>query len=643
MKRYGSNRSLAAGLVLLAAVAGCKDSTSPNPPGGNGTPSIGLALTTQSVSIAQGSSGSVGATVSRAGGYTGDIALTIEGLPSGVTGSANPSSVPANATSANIGLTVGATVAAGTYTITVRASGAGVTARTATFTLTVTAVSQGGFTLSLNPASVSLQQGSNGAVTVNIARTGTFTGTVALSASGAPAGVTTGFDPAAVSGNSSALTVTASGSAAPGTYSLTITGTANGAANQTVTLPLTVTAAPPSGTMTWVFCAASGVPNWVAYQDGANAWTKATPTGNTYTFDIKSGKGGIALVAASGSKVDVQILYGTTAELTAQGASQCQGSGLLENYTGSIAGAAATDQAWVTMGGATTVVQPAVNPAFALTNVPDGQRDLFAGLIAQGFAGGIPTYTLNRLIIRRGLDPVAGATLPVLDFGTSEAFAPVTRAVSLTNLGTDAAMTLMSYHTATGTSAPFFTDLIPSTATSRQYPGVPAAQQATGDLHLLTILATPQGQQVPTETRSASVVFKEAVDKAVPLGPSLGTITVNAASSSPYVMPSLQTAIQPEYNKYFLVAYSQSAGGLDRSVSIAASAGYVGSTPTLELVMPNLSTLPDWNAAWGFLVRNPITWWFSASGWDATGGYSGSPYVEGASTRSATRTGELRI
>lgn len=642
--RYGRQQFLWAGLVVLAAIAGCKDSTAPNPPGNNGTPSIGLSVSAQSVTIAQGGTGTIGVTVSRAGGYAGDIGISLEGLPSGVSWGPNPTTVPPTATTATLNLTATASATAGTATVTVRATGTGVDAKTVTVSLTVTAVTpQGGFTLAVNPTSLTVQQGGgNAAVTVNIARTGSFTGTVALSVTGPPPGLITAFNPAAVSGNSSALTITAPLATAPGAYTLTIKGTGNGVADQTVTLALTVTAAPPSGNFTWVFCAASGVPNWVAYQDGTNAWTKATATGNTYGFNIQSGKGGIALATVSGTKVDVDVFYGTTAELTAQGQAQCQGSGLLENYTGTIAGAAATDQVWITMGGARSIALPAVNPGFALNNVPDGQLDLLAGLISQSVQGGALIYSLNRVILRRGLNPAPNAVLPALDFASSEAFAPLVRSVSLSNIGTDLAMTMVSYHTASGTSAAFFTDINPSTATSRQYPGVPAAQQATGDLHLLSIFASPPGQQVPTETRTATIMFKEAVDKAIPLGPSMGAITVNAAATTPFVRPQLQTTIQPEYNKYFIAAWEQSAGGMDRSVTIAASAAYVGSTTALDLTMPDFSLVPDWGPTWGFLARNPITWLYSGSGWDATGGGAGSPFLEGASTRSATKRGELR-
>ncbi|MEO7963629.1 MAG: hypothetical protein ABIT38_06930, partial [Gemmatimonadaceae bacterium] len=76
-----------------------------------------------------------------------------------------------------------------------------------------------GFTVSLSAATLSVQQGANGTITATIGRTGSFTGTVNLSAEGLPAGVTATFDPAAITSTttSTTLTVTATAAAVPTT------------------------------------------------------------------------------------------------------------------------------------------------------------------------------------------------------------------------------------------------------------------------------------------------------------------------------------------------------------------------------------------------------------------------------------------
>ncbi|MEU3915469.1 M28 family peptidase [Streptomyces sp. NPDC029721] len=90
---------------------------------------------------------------------------------------------------------------------------------------TCTPSGQGDFSLTLNPASGSVQQGAS--VTTTVA-TSTTTGQpqqVTLSASGLPAGVTASFNPATVqSGQPSTLTLSASSTTAPGPATVTVKG-----------------------------------------------------------------------------------------------------------------------------------------------------------------------------------------------------------------------------------------------------------------------------------------------------------------------------------------------------------------------------------------------------------------------------------
>jgi kumamolisin len=98
------------------------------------------------------------------------------------------------------------------------------------------------FTLSANPNSVTIEQGSNGTSTITITPEDGFSGSVTLSASGLPNGVTAGFNPNPAT-TTSTLTLTASATATTGTVTVTIGGV-SGALSNTTTLSLTVT---PSG------------------------------------------------------------------------------------------------------------------------------------------------------------------------------------------------------------------------------------------------------------------------------------------------------------------------------------------------------------------------------------------------------------
>ena len=100
------------------------------------------------------------------------------------------------------------------------------------------------FTMSASPASASVTQGSSVTDTITISPQNGFTGSVALSASGLPTGVTASFNPSSTTG-SSTLTLTASSTATTGTKTVTITGT-SGSLTHTTTLSLTVNAASTS-------------------------------------------------------------------------------------------------------------------------------------------------------------------------------------------------------------------------------------------------------------------------------------------------------------------------------------------------------------------------------------------------------------
>ena len=94
------------------------------------------------------------------------------------------------------------------------------------------------FALSASPASVSANQGASATTTITETPASGFTGSVSLTASGLPAGVTAAFSPSSTTGTST-LTLTASSTATAGTASVTITGS-SGSLTHTTNVNLTV-------------------------------------------------------------------------------------------------------------------------------------------------------------------------------------------------------------------------------------------------------------------------------------------------------------------------------------------------------------------------------------------------------------------
>ncbi len=203
--------------------------------GASNTPAFSLSSSVSTLSIAAGASGTSSITVSAQQGFSSAVNLTITGLPAGVTASFSPASAM---TTSTLTLIASSSAAAATSALTITGTSGSLTS-TARVSLTITAAS--GFTLSASPASLSLAPGKSGAGTITINRQNGFAGSVALAASGLPAGVTASFSPATAT-TSSTLTFTAGATAVPGTSTVTITGT-SGSLRGTATIGLTVTAA----------------------------------------------------------------------------------------------------------------------------------------------------------------------------------------------------------------------------------------------------------------------------------------------------------------------------------------------------------------------------------------------------------------
>ncbi len=206
---------------------------------GSQTTGFTLSASPNSVSVAQGASGTSTITSSVTGGFSGTINLTASGQPSGVTVTFNPASITGAGTS-TMSMAVGATVTPGTYTITVTGT-SGSTTATTTVSLTVTGSGGGSFTLSARPSSISAAPGGSALSKITVTPSGGFTGTVNLSASGQGQGVMVLFKPSSVANGSgsAAMRVRIGPNTKAGTRTITVTGT-SGSTTATTTVTLTI-------------------------------------------------------------------------------------------------------------------------------------------------------------------------------------------------------------------------------------------------------------------------------------------------------------------------------------------------------------------------------------------------------------------
>jgi hypothetical protein len=206
------------------------------------TPSFTLAPSATTLSVTQGKTATDTITVTDVNGFTGSVTLAATGLPGGVTVAYGTN--PTTSTSV-LTFTASATATAGTSTVTITGTSGSLTATT-TIALTVTGTG-GSFTLKSSASTLSIALSAGGTDTITVTDVGGFTGSVTLTASGMPSGVTAAFGTNPTTG-SSLLTLTASSTATVGTSTITIQGTSTGTASGTLaastTIALTVSSTP---------------------------------------------------------------------------------------------------------------------------------------------------------------------------------------------------------------------------------------------------------------------------------------------------------------------------------------------------------------------------------------------------------------
>jgi hypothetical protein len=369
---------------------------------------------------------------------------------------------------------------------------------------------------------------------------------------------------------------------------------------------------------------------FAASQDGNGAWVAATVTNNTFTFNIASGRGGVVYVhSVAANNYSTVYFYGTQAELN-HGNTPCPPAPITKSVNGTVANLGATQLAYAGVGGALTSVTPALL-SFTLQNVPDGVTDAIASRVSLAINGANFIQTADRAIIRRGINPAAGSTLPVFDFNAAEAVTPVARNLTINNMGTDQLIASVSFLTSRNAAAPLYSELQAVAAVTRQ---IPTLTVQAGDLHAVSLTASA-GAAPALTTRSMLAYFSASADKTFTFGPVIGAVTVSNAATAPSVRLRAQYTVQPEYNKGITVNYNQSSAGVTRGIIIGMTEAYLAGSTTFDHSMADLTGLTGWQAIWS-LVQAATQWALIGVGSNGTIGA-----VDGAIQTLATRHGTI--
>ncbi len=410
------------------------------------TPAFTLTPSATAVSVTDGATGSVTASVvlttAVSGGFSSSVGLTATGQPTGVTVAFSPASIasPGSGTSTAT-FTVASTTAAGTYSITLTGSGGNLTNKTVV-NLTVVAAAKPAFTLTSSATAVSVTATSSGAATgtatLTAAVSGGFSSAIALTATGQPTGVTVAFSPASIPGSGSGtskVTFTVGSSTAAGTYAITLTGTGGGVTTSTKIALTVVAAAKPTLTLTASPMAVSVVAG--GGTAGSTAGSSSTAT-TAVTTAVSGGFASGVTLAATGLPAGVTVAFSPTSIAS-------PGSGTSKaTFTASSSAKAGTYAVTVTAAGGGITQTAAVSltvtaPAFTVSSTPGsgslGRGSSGTAVVATGITGGFNA-------------PVV-LTVTGLETGVTAVFSPAT--IPAPGAGSTAMKITVASTAATGT------------------------------------------------------------------------------------------------------------------------------------------------------------------------------------------------
>ncbi len=183
-----------------------------------------LAVEPTSVTLPAGGTATATLRIIRQGGFNQALDTTIDGLPTGMTGSVD--TITGTTNSSTVRLAASTSVVGGTYDLTIRARG-----RSAVLRVNVT-----GNAMGASPSSLTVGQGASGTATLTLGRN-VSASVITWSVDVLPVGVTATFTPNSTTAISTVMTLAASASAGAGTYIVTLRASADGGS---VTSPFTL-------------------------------------------------------------------------------------------------------------------------------------------------------------------------------------------------------------------------------------------------------------------------------------------------------------------------------------------------------------------------------------------------------------------
>lgn len=647
---------------------------------------LSISTTTGAVEINAGGTASTGVSIVRSGGYAADVSLSVEGLPSGLSASFSPATLSGSTIAATLTLSADAALVIGDYQLTVVASGpaSGGGAVSANSTLQLSVLSPKSYTI--NAGAFAISRGDTASHAVTLSRSGGFDGKVTLSVSGLPDGVVVNISPAGSTGNNFELHFLVATSVAPGNYTATITGSTQGMADVVTTFTFTVNTGSGGGggNVVWTFCNVNRYPTWFAVQNGSGAWTTVNASGSgsdnrTYSFTVDD-RGGVAyaIPGFSTTGTELTVYYMSRLELQASGTQECVNSPAKHDLSGTVAGVVSggfgnSATIWLGFGSGTA----SADGPYTLTGALVGPSDLLAVRSAIDMTSF--KMTPNKAILRRNVNYTG--SIPLVDFGSSEAFNPLAATYTISGLAGETDMVATSsFSTVNGMVGSFTSNLlhymvraskslprevrealmgnragantfarqigqnIPATGARLtgnvpiEIYGIPDSKLETDDMHGVLVMAyssTSDGDM--SDGRITYQFNHKLADRTLTLGSKAPALSPSNTSSAPYRRLGLSGAWASDYPDAVAIEYHQQTSNTN-SWTINMSRSYAGSS-NWDLTIPDLSAASGFQSAWG-LGSGAIEFAFTQTGITTNFGSNSKP-LEGTAFRAATRTGTV--
>ena len=308
---------------------------------------------------------------------------------------------------------------------------------------------------------------------------------------------------------------------------------------------------------------------WAAVQREGQPWESISTTRSVHP--LGSGERiGLARIRGNAFPGDSLQIYYLTADQAAATFS-CDDVAPTKELHGTVRGIgeAFTSIATIAMGSSLAYAAAQGAEDFNIRYAPNGPTDLVASAYDLGPAG----------IIRRGVNYPNGSTIPVLDFGSSEAFvlqANTVTAVGVTPFEWDATSEIITQR---GTRGLLRYQFVLGGTTAAPIHAVPANKLVDGELNSVTVTGGFRG---------VTVFFRAPSDRTMELGPAALLPTVTR-SGAPDNVTRIDQASQSEYGSQITVSFCPPFGhNFNGSPTIVASKEYFAGTPaTWSFTVPD--------------------------------------------------------